>query len=530
MSNVEAQLAKGALRLKVSYGGEEQERTFYRPSIIVGRNNGSSQPDLDLTRDNTVSRSHARIWVEGGSCWIEDLGSKLGTKVNGADIRGQGKVRVDRSSPVHVGETILKLEGPFESVSGFAELLPQPALASTIEIEAAAQTSPGRLILPKATSLEAAQSQALLLEILVQFSLPSPLDQLLQTIIGRVVELIPGAKRGALLLCNPGTDGLLLAAFVSPNEPAVSETLARRALKQEQAFVWRNNFGIDQAMSIQRHQIQSGMYAPLIYDGCPLGVVCVDNPECYSAFAEKDLQLLVTVADHAAVAVSHHRLREQLTEETKLQERLLTRFSPGVRQRLVEKARLGRLRPSMEKSQATLLAVELRGFNERTSELPLPIVQQLLNEYSAVLTAPVLKFGGTIARFTGERLLAVFGSPEPDPGQQKNAVHAAREIQQGLAEINARRTAAGQATCPFAAGIHCGVLIHGFIGGAEWCEFTIIGDVIEEALRYCHSAEEGAILMSEPVYEGIRKSVSAEKTMRPDKDNGELAAYRLTSI
>lgn len=173
------------------------------------------------------------------------------------------------------------------------------------------------------------------------------------------MDLIAGAKRGTLLLRNPATDGFLLAAFVSPNEPAVSETLARRALQLQEAFIWRNHFGSDCAQSIHRHQIQSGMYAPLIYDGRPFGALCVDNPECASAFSDEDLHLLVTVADHAAVAVSHHQLREELSEKSLLLEALLSKFSPSVRNDILERARRKRGHPGNENAAITELQDEI---------------------------------------------------------------------------------------------------------------------------------------------------------------------------
>ncbi len=525
-----AQLAKSALRIKATHRGEERQKTFYKPSVLVGRNNGASEPDFDLSIDNTVSRSHARIWIEEGMCWIEDLGSKFGTKVGGEDIRGRGKVRVSEASTVQVGETALKVEGTVESANGFPELAPQPNLASTVEIDETTNNRAGRLILPKSTSLEAVQTQNLLLEILVQFSLPSPLDQLLQTIIGRVVDLIPGAKRGTLLLRNPETDGLLLAAFVSPCEPAVSETLARRALKQQQAFVWRNTFGSEHALSIHRHQIQSGMYAPLIYDGCPLGVICVDNPDSDSAFSQADVQLLVTVADHAAVAVSHHQLQEKLSNESKLLEPVLAQFSPNVRHRLREKERLGQLRPSAEKSDVTFLFAEFRDFKSQTTQMAVPEVLKLLNDYFPALTEPVFRFDGTIDNFQGNSVLALFGSPEPDPDQHQNAIRAAWSMQQAVQEINRKRAAAGQPSCQMSIGIHCGEAIHGFVGSSARCEFAVVGEAVEASARYCRMAEDGEILLSESVYKWVSKSVIAEKTVRSTGHEPEIVAWRVKGL
>src|SRR2546426_3397605 len=126
MSKVAPQLAKGALRICMMQQGEERHQTFYKLSLLVGRNNGSTKPDLDLSHDNTVSRAHARISVEEENCWIEDLGSKFGTRVDGQDVRGRGKVRVEPATRVQVGETPMTVEAIFSSPSGFVELLPQP--------------------------------------------------------------------------------------------------------------------------------------------------------------------------------------------------------------------------------------------------------------------------------------------------------------------------------------------------------------------------------------------------------------------
>ena len=339
MNKIAPQLARGALHITALYQGERQENTFYKPSVLLGRANGGGQPDFDLSPDVNVSRSHARIWIENGRCWIEDLGSKFGTKVDKEDIRSKGKVCIDAAVHVQVGDTVITVDRPLESAAGFPELQPQAASASTIEIDKTLDGSAGRFSVPRGDSLGAAERQALLLEILVQFSVPAPLDQLLKTIVGRVVELIPGAARGALLLRNPATDRFLMAAFVSTGQPAVSETLARRALKQEQAFIWRNNFATDYAISIHRHQIQSGMYAPLIYDGRPLGVLCVDNSNSYSAFSDDDLQLLVTVADHAAVAVSHYKLREELKEKSNFLDAVLANIPADIREQVLSKAK-----------------------------------------------------------------------------------------------------------------------------------------------------------------------------------------------
>ena len=78
----QAQLAKCGVRVRFTYQGEERESTHYLPCITIGRSNGSSSPDLDLSPDTNVSRNHARIVVDGNCVRLCDLGSKNGTTVN----------------------------------------------------------------------------------------------------------------------------------------------------------------------------------------------------------------------------------------------------------------------------------------------------------------------------------------------------------------------------------------------------------------------------------------------------------------
>ncbi len=93
-----------------SFLGGKQEKDFEQASIIIGRPTMDGvRPDLDLTPDETVSRPHARIWVEYGRYWIEDLGSKRGTFVNGEDIKGKGRVEITPGMTAQMGETTLAL-------------------------------------------------------------------------------------------------------------------------------------------------------------------------------------------------------------------------------------------------------------------------------------------------------------------------------------------------------------------------------------------------------------------------------------
>ena len=111
-------------------------------------------------------------------------------------------------------------------------------------------------------------------------------------------------------------------------------------------------------------------------------------------------------------------------------------------------------------------------------------VVDMLNEYFAELVAVLLKHGGTIDKFIGDAILAVFGSPEPDAAQYDNAINAAREMQSAMKRLNTQRASRKRAVLELGIGVHCGEVLHGFIGSEDRVEFTVIGDAVNKTSRY----------------------------------------------
>src|SRR5438093_11708461 len=107
------------------------------------------------------------------------------------------------------------------------------------------------------------------------------------------MKVMPGAERGAVLLCDG--DDLKLMAHVPSGEPAVSETLARRVLREGRGFIWRRLVDGVPSHTVRELGIRTGMYVPLLWEGKIWGVICVDNPRRDGVFTEDDLRLLLTV-------------------------------------------------------------------------------------------------------------------------------------------------------------------------------------------------------------------------------------------
>lgn len=365
---------------------------------------------------------------------------------------------------------------------------------------------------------------ALLYELPGQFEAETRLDELLQTLLEDLVAAIPEATYGALLLRDCEHDDLLLKAYVSPNGPVVDKRLVRCALSGDKGFIWlcsKEHAG---------HDHMSGIYVPLLWQGEALGVICLNNPRCDAIFTGEDLQLLSTVAHCVAMAIANRQLQEDVRQKSKLLERLLKNFSPKIRGKLMERARHGKLRPGGKKSEVTILYADIRGFTKMSAEKDAEDIMDILNAYFSILIPIICHYDGTIDKFIGDEILAVFGSPEPDAKQHEKAVRAAWEMQAAMNTLNGERKARGQVTCHIGIGIHCGEVLHGFIGSAERIEFTVIGDAVNRASRYCDGAGAGEVLISPEVYQRVWEIVKEECTTTETKHEGTLSAHRIKNV
>jgi len=516
------------MRIVYSYQGKEEVFDQEKAEVIIGRPKEGVTVDLDPSPDQKVSRPHARVWVENGQYWIEDLNSQHGTQVNGEEIKGKGERRLQAGNSIRIGETTLRVEIPKAQVDINATLpLETPVVEPEIKIAAALSANVVPLTPPEGAATDRARL-ALLYELPLQFGAEIQLETLLQKIVERLVEVIPGATRGALLLRDRDRNTLLLKAHVPADEPAVSEILARRAMEQREGFIWRRSDESNVSGSIVRYQIETGMYAPLLWQGEALGAVCVDNPQADSTFTDDDLRLLLTVAHYAAMAVANQQMQEELRREAAIKSNLLRQFSPKIAERLL--THRGRLRLGGERSEVTILCSDIRGFTNLSKEMEPDDVVEMLNDYFARLIPIIFAHDGTVDKFVGDAILAVFGSPEPDTEQHQKAVRAALEMQAAMAVLNAERQKRNDVTCDIGIGVHCGEVLHGFIGASDRMEFTVIGDAVNRAAHYCDGARAGEVLISPEVHQRVWKIVQAEKTAIKTKHEGDLAAYRVKAL
>lgn len=95
-----------SISIVCTYNGAARPLEIHSNSIVIGRSSTNNAPDLDLGVDKSVSRKHARIWREDGKFWVEDLGSTLGTYVNGLK---RSRLQINFGDQIKIGQTMLEI-------------------------------------------------------------------------------------------------------------------------------------------------------------------------------------------------------------------------------------------------------------------------------------------------------------------------------------------------------------------------------------------------------------------------------------
>jgi len=201
--------------------------------------------------------------------------------------------------------------------------------------------------------------------------------------------------------------------------------------------------------------------------------------------------------------------------------------SPQIAERLKQR---GQVRLGGDFRDVTILIADIRGFTNLSATMSPHEVTQMLEDYFGALVPLVFKYQGTVDKYVGDAILAVFGSPDPDEEQHIHAVQAALEMQSAIKEVNAKRTAQGKQTGELGIGIHSGEVVHGLIGTPERMEYTVIGDTVNRASRYCDGADKGEVLISSDLYQWIWNRIEAEQTSIATKHEGNLTAYRVKRL
>ncbi|MFZ4763645.1 MAG: FHA domain-containing protein, partial [Roseimicrobium sp.] len=346
----------------VSLTIREQGRGVRSQQLELGQHFVGRDPTCSVVLDSPdVSRKHARVILDESNLMIEDLQSTSGTAVNGGWLSGARRFTYPQTIQFGSATVLVRLMSSNGLPADF-KLNEEPRdeeASITISMDASQRRIPVRQDMAE----QAAKRLHMLYELPLEFAVEQDLRALYKRILSRIVELIPGAKRGALLTIDASSEKLMLRTSIPEDNPPITRTLIKRAARLQQGFIWGDEVTLgDRSETMMILGIRTGMYVPMVWKGQTLGVICVDNPKHRAAFTQDDLVFLISVAHYAAAAVANQMLQDDITNNNRTLQGLLANFSPKLRRKLLQRARDGTLQPGGEQSNVTILMSDLRGF------------------------------------------------------------------------------------------------------------------------------------------------------------------------
>ena len=144
--------------------------------------------------------------------------------------------------------------------------------------------------------------------------------------------------------------------------------------------------------------------------------------------------------------------------------------------------------------EVSVLFSDIRGFSTLAERLPARDVAAVVGKHLSAMAEVVVAHGGTIDKFQGDAVMAIFGAPEPMPDHAARALGCARSMQRRQTELNAVGWGADVPELGVGIGVNTGQVIAGTVGGGGRLEYTVVGDAVNVAQRLQSEAEAGEIV------------------------------------
>jgi class 3 adenylate cyclase/DNA-binding response OmpR family regulator len=276
----------------------------------------------------------------------------------------------------------------------------------------------------------------------------------------------------------------------------------------------------------------SSAYAPMIFRGQITGVLGVTNlaPDT-NVFSKHDSALLSTLSDYAAIAIENARNFEALRaakeyEQAQMRDKFERLVPPSVVNQILDSSE--QLKLGGTRREVSVLFADIRGYTSWSENAPPEKVVEMLNDYLSLAAEIILAWDGTLDKFLGDGLMAIFNAPKDQEDHVHRAADAALALLRASEEMRARR---GD-NLYYSIGVNVGEAVVGYIGTERAMNYTAIGDVVNTAKRLQENAPPGQVWVEEGIVKRLGEMIEAvplgEIKIRNRKRNA--FAYQLTGL
>ena len=271
-------------------------------------------------------------------------------------------------------------------------------------------------------------------------------------------------------------------------------------------------------------EISSAICTPIVVSDDTMGVFGAINPNSKSGFTNVDKNLLNAIAKQSDSAVFEDM------EKTEIKNAFSRYVSPEVMEDILANPEKNAMKT--DKREISVMFSDLRGFTALSEKMPPEKIVEILNEHFETMVAIILKNRGTLDKFVGDQIMALFGAPVYTESHALKAIKTAVEMQKAQAELSKKLKKQYNIDVEIGIGINTGEMIVGNIGCKQRMDYTVIGDSVNVAARLCGAAKGAEIIITENTYAEVKKLVKVEE-LEPLHAKGKskpLQVYRVTGL
>jgi adenylate cyclase len=186
-----------------------------------------------------------------------------------------------------------------------------------------------------------------------------------------------------------------------------------------------------------------------------------------------------------------------------------------------------------ERRQLTLLFVDIRGFTSMSESMAAEDVLQVIQEYLNEMSSLILKWDGTIDKYVGDEIVAIWNAPTDQPQHALLAVRCAYDLIARAPALQAHLAEKGLPAIRWGIGVNTGPAVVGNMGSKDRLQYTALGDTVNTAARFCSVAPAFTLLVGEPTLEACKDYIAVEQVpglQLKGKSADKFRVYQVVSI
>ncbi len=526
----------------IENGALQGQKYDIAETLILGRH---STCDVIL-RTPGISRKHCRLFSMHNKFFIEDLQSRNGTYLNGESIT---KNELTDNDIINISNYIVRFVSPPEERSKSSSVIIEDDVGKHYDKAMSMESiDPSSGIGPADESeLIEGSSQAMqmvidlrkrldnLFQVTNALSSTTDEEELFQQILGCLLKVFPQAYRALLITGNTiDVIEVKLLRYQNPDQKKksavkISRSVISDVLNKREALLIGDMSQDEQfgtAVSIIAQNICSIMCVPLISQGELYGILQIENVSVTNPFTEKDLNDIAGVSKQAALFMRNAKLAKDFAQEATRTSQLQRFFSPAVAKEVMN----NKLKLGGELRQGCTMFCDIVGFTSRSEKNSAEEIIKQLNQYFGVMVGIILSEKGTIDKFGGDAIMAIWGAPVAVENDAAHAMSCTLQMQNAIVRFNQDLAAENSDPVAMGIGIHAGEFIAGNIGSKDRMEYTVIGDDVNIAARVEAQALGNMVMASKALVAKIGQQKILGCSFNPISLKGKSEVFELTCI